>query len=146
MGNCESGVNCTFSHTARGHNIPECKYFLAGDCRYGDACVLRHGPPGDKKDTEEVEEEVEEEEGMPAWLDTTLCAPARMPNFDAFAHPVSLLLLGEGDFSFAESLVRRGYPPSLITATHLLDEKKWRRSHPQGLHTHTHTHTHMHTK
>jgi hypothetical protein len=134
MGNCGSGSNCIFSHSARGHSIPECKYFVAGDCRYGDSCVLRHGDPtmtNDEKEVEEEEEE-EEEEGFPTWLDTTLCAPARVAPFDAFAHPSSLLLLGEGDFSFCEGLVRRGYPASFITSTHLMSEQEWRYHYPQG--------------
>ena len=45
-GSCQSGVECTFSHSLEATNDAVCLFFAKGDCKFGEKCVLSHNLGG----------------------------------------------------------------------------------------------------
>lgn len=157
---CSLGDKCHFSHTQAEDRRPLCRFAMQGNCRFGAACKDRHPatPPVTVDEgfaeLEELQMQVQGGFGamMPLFASAELtgavcvggdanCLPP--VDYSAFK---SLLLLGEGDFTFAAALARKCKPkkasrrrkssaaveasPLALWATTDQTEDQVRRSHP----------------
>ncbi|KAG6552670.1 hypothetical protein Mapa_005617 [Marchantia paleacea] len=109
-GMCIKGDNCNYSHSRTAEPTP-CRFFSsASGCRYGDSCIYYHHNPNKYILPPSCEPLCfdEEQPSAESMLDL-------LPDLDDGEF---LLLFGEGDFSFAESLSSY-IPPYRIIATSL---------------------------
>lgn len=146
---CCSVNACPYSHYNAADTRPMCRFALSGQCKFGARCRNRHPVVAASADENEevtrLQQHVQEGLGsnMRQYVGAEVagvidsgplanCKPP--PDFTAFR---SVLLLGEGDFTFAAALASaasqsasRGQSARIV-ATSLQSEAEVRTSHPK---------------
>jgi HrpA-like RNA helicase len=108
MGKCDYGKHCRHSHSSFARR-PPCRFYFNGTCSKGSGCLYAHD---DKVNTQPGHGCIDVMQPQ---------SPIRPSLFVTGGHPAgwfmqhhkSLLMLGEGNFRFSDSLEYIGYPPFL---------------------------------
>jgi hypothetical protein len=113
MGNCKFGARCKHSHSSNARK-PPCRFHPSGLCTKGSSCLYSHE---DDDDTEHGSEDsrvvVDHLEPLVPVIESLSLPEGPLGWFhDNCEH---LLLLGEGNFSFTNALVKMHMSPSLCS-------------------------------
>jgi HrpA-like RNA helicase len=118
QGYCKFGSACRNSHSPFAVS-PPCRFFQKGHCSRGDKCMYAHGPSSIEKMESQLSSLLEKASD-PMSAIVPVQSHVMLPDTDEwFADPdrqSSLLLLGEGNFEFTESLRRLGCAPAYASA------------------------------
>jgi hypothetical protein len=118
QGYCKFGSACRNSHSPFAVR-PPCRFFQKGHCARGDECAYAHGPSSVEKMESKLSSLLEKKTDpmsaiVPVQSHFTL--PSTEEWFANPARQTSLLLIGEGNFEFTESLRRLGCAPAYASS------------------------------
>jgi hypothetical protein len=123
LGTCTRGTSCPFSHSSSARR-EHCRYFMSpSGCRYGNSCAYLHEVI-QGADFLSDNCAVEFEEVIPSTQALIDLIPSNTAYCNGFLYKerFQILLLGEGDFSFAQSLADHVEPTRIIATS--LDKKE----------------------
>ena len=144
-------ADCPYDHCEAADRRPLCRFALRGVCRFGTRCRNRHPPPpaaaaaAADDDPEVAEVQAHAQAGLGATMELFRTAESAgampsgegancMPPPDYAREYSSLLLLGEGDFTFAAALAtrRRARTATLVATSLIGSEAEVIDAHPRA--------------
>lgn len=133
-GNCweggGAGDTCPYRHlTLEGERPPNCPFFYApGGCRFGSSCKLQH-PRVELLDELRLAAKIVA--GRPAYESALASQRLKGGSLRQLLAGKNVMLVGEGDFSFALALASALPRPTRLLASGLDDEASMLHKYPQ---------------
>ena len=124
------GDSCSFRHITLEHERPpNCPfYFAAGGCRFGSSCRFSH-PRVEVFNELRLASKIVA--GQPAYQSALASQRIKGRSLRHLLHEKNVMLVGEGDFSFALALASALPRPARLLASGLDDEEAMVQKYPQ---------------